>query len=128
MSASQYDPGSTTRGERRYVNLCRQYIKDNPSTKTLKNVKIKVKRLRSRLRARHRLALLLLLRDSEWGEAGGGGRHGAVRCGVVRSVGAVCCAVRGAGRGRAWCFSAPLRAASIEAFSIVCCCIGFSMV
>ena len=35
-------PEATTRGERRYVNLCRQYIKDNPTIKTLKRVKIKV--------------------------------------------------------------------------------------
>ena len=35
-------PEATTRGERRYVNLCRQYIKENPSIKTLKRVKIKV--------------------------------------------------------------------------------------
>ena len=35
-------PEATTRGERRYVNVCRQYIKENPSIKTLKGVKIKV--------------------------------------------------------------------------------------
>ncbi len=37
-------PETTTRGERRYVNLCRQYIAENPTVKTLKKVKIKVKK------------------------------------------------------------------------------------
>jgi|EP00966_Prymnesium_polylepis_P194697 hypothetical protein len=37
-------PEATTRGERRDVNLCRQYIKENPTIKTLKRVKITVKR------------------------------------------------------------------------------------
>ena len=37
-------PEAATRGEQRFVKLYRQYIKENPSIKTLKKVKLKVKK------------------------------------------------------------------------------------
>ena len=37
-------PEATTRGERRYVNLCRQYLKENPTVKKLKGVRIRAKK------------------------------------------------------------------------------------